>query len=545
MSVAHPPTRHDAGQVTIVNGPSAGTTVCVGDKLTVGRRPENDLRLSDDRVSRFHAVIERRGDYYVIEDLGSKTGTTVDGSTVETARILKAESQLVLGETILHFRTPLTDGVCSSTHGQTRVQEPSAPCIASTSPFQLLPFSAVHVGTSTENQRTWAQLQTLLSLNTAISTELDINCLLDRIVDAVMEAFPAHRAIILTPSEDSGELTVRKRRSASPDAPEPRFSRTIAEQAYAHRKGILTRDAGTDERFGARISIVQENIRSAICSPITHQGDVVGVIYLDTLGVSHAFKDDDLGLLSAIAAPLGAAMHNAVLVSRLKDTAIDTVFRLAAAAEYRDGDTGFHIHRMSDYAHATARALGKSPVFCDQLKLASPMHDIGKIAIPDSILKKAGKLSHEEYEVMKQHPVKGAAILANPQSELMKTAHNIALSHHEKFNGAGYPHGLSGDHIPLEARIVAVADVFDALSSPRCYKPAFDQQKAFGILLEGRATHFDPEVLDAFMDHQEDILAIQAHYRKLEFQTEVPGEDGGPYDFGHRSFHAARSYERR
>jgi putative two-component system response regulator len=234
------------------------------------------------------------------------------------------------------------------------------------------------------------------------------------------------------------------------------------------------------------------------------------------MGITHAFKEEDLRLLTGIGGPAAGAVRNAILHAKLKDTAIDTILRLAVAAEYRDDDTGFHIHRMSDYAEAIARAYGCAEDFCETLKLASPMHDVGKIGIPDSILKKAGKLTKEEMEEMKQHTVKGGAILANSDSELLRMAENIAMTHHEKFDGSGYPHGTKGEEIPIEGRIVAVADVFDALTTKRCYKKAFTLEEAEGILRDGRAKHFDPNVVDCFFSIRERILSIRDHYLDLE-----------------------------
>src|SRR5262249_11959483 len=201
------------------------------------------------------------------------------------------------------------------------------------------------------------------------------------------------------------------------------------------------------------------------------------------------FKEDDLKLLTGIAGPAGGAVKNALLVAQLKNTAVDTILRLAMAAEYRDDDTGFHIHRMSDYAEAIAIELGLNSTFCDTPKLSAPMHDVGKIGIRDAILKKPGRLTADEFEEMKQHTVKGGAILAKSDSDLLRMAENIALTHHEKWDGSGYPHRLCGDDIPIEGRIVAVADVFDALTTKRCYKPAYSVEDAFGEIAQGRGKH--------------------------------------------------------
>jgi len=207
---------------------------------------------------------------------------------------------------------------------------------------------------------------------------------------------------------------------------------------------------------------------------------------------------------------------------------------LARAAEYRDNETGHHVVRVGFYAELIAKALGMKPEYCELIREAAKLHDVGKIGIPDAVLLKTGKLdldefrvmqqhcgmglqvlqqiSPEEYDKLRRHVQVGASILSSVDSPLLAMASQIAMTHHEKWDGSGYPFGLSGEQIPLEGRITAVGDVFDALSSRRPYKPAFPLEKCYAILNEGRGTHFDPKVLDAFMDHRDDAVAIQMKY---------------------------------
>lgn len=196
-----------------------------------------------------------------------------------------------------------------------------------------------------------------------------------------------------------------------------------------------------------------------------------------------------------------------------KSASLETIYRLSKASEYKDEDTGEHILRISQYTSAIARGLGFSAQEIETLLYAAPMHDIGKIGIPDYILLKPAKLDAAEWEIMKQHTVIGARILSKSSSGFMNMAEIIAISHHERWDGGGYPHGLKGDEIPLVGRITALADVFDALTSKRPYKEAFPLEKAFAILREGDGSHFDPTVVEAFFKAQEEILNI-----KLAFQ---------------------------
>ena len=191
---------------------------------------------------------------------------------------------------------------------------------------------------------------------------------------------------------------------------------------------------------------------------------------------------------------------------------LDTVERLAIAAEYKDKITAMHIHRMSQYAAILARGLKMSSEEIDQIHHASRMHDVGKIGIPDEILCKPARLDEPEFEVMRQHTVIGARILANSSSKLLQEGQLIAETHHEWWDGSGYPNGLAGEQIPLCGRICAVADVFDAMTSVRPYKPAYSNDHAYQILRREQGTHFDPRIVDVFFAHLPEITAVQAKY---------------------------------
>jgi two-component system, response regulator RpfG len=184
------------------------------------------------------------------------------------------------------------------------------------------------------------------------------------------------------------------------------------------------------------------------------------------------------------------------------------IWRLARAIEYRDGDTGEHVSRVALISQLIAAGIGLSPQRCRTIYLAAPLHDIGKIAIADAILSKPGKLTHEEMILMREHVTIGARILENGSSDLIKTAELIAQSHHERWDGAGYPDRLSGTDIPIEARVVAIADVFDALCSERPYKKAWPIEKAYAEIIACSGAHFDPRCVAAFRDKWEEIQVI-------------------------------------
>lgn len=188
---------------------------------------------------------------------------------------------------------------------------------------------------------------------------------------------------------------------------------------------------------------------------------------------------------------------------------LDTVRSLVLAAEFKDGDTAAHIDRIGRYSEVVARGLQLAPHEVELIREASPMHDVGKIGVPDSILLKAGPLTPEERKIMQEHPVIGARILQESDAEVLRMGRNIALNHHERWDGGGYPAGLVGREIPLAARICGVVDVFDALTVDRCYRDALSNEVVYEMMEDEREKHFDPMILDVFFEHRTEIERIQ------------------------------------
>lgn len=211
---------------------------------------------------------------------------------------------------------------------------------------------------------------------------------------------------------------------------------------------------------------------------------------------------------------LRKALNDSVKSQRVTEKAfVDTVNRLSVAAEYKNEDTANHIKRVSNYSALIARGLRLSPGKVEIIRYASPMHDVGKIGIPDAMLLKPGKLTDDEWKIMKQHTIIGGRILNGSDSELLQAGEVIALSHHEKWDGSGYPDGLKGEEIPLWGRITAVFDVFDALMSKRPYKEAYSKEKSLTIMKQGRGRHFEPKLVDLFMENLDEAFAIHEKYK--------------------------------
>lgn len=211
------------------------------------------------------------------------------------------------------------------------------------------------------------------------------------------------------------------------------------------------------------------------------------------------------------------AKHLASLVDEqtreIREREKELIFRMSRAAEFRDPETGAHIQRMAHYSQAIASGLGLDDAAQKLILEAAPMHDVGKIGIPDYILLKPGKLTHEEFEVMKGHARLGYELLKDSGSEILRAGAQIAISHHEKFDGSGYPNGLKGHEIPIFGRIVAVADVFDALTSERPYKKAWPLEEACNFLEAGRGKHFDPLCVEALLAKWDHVLEIRRRFK--------------------------------
>jgi putative two-component system response regulator len=201
-----------------------------------------------------------------------------------------------------------------------------------------------------------------------------------------------------------------------------------------------------------------------------------------------------------------------VRMEELRATRLAIVQRLGLAAEYKDNETGLHVIRMSHYARLLGVAAGMNEHEADDLLHAAPMHDVGKIGIPDRILQKAGPLDPDEWKVMQSHATIGGEIIGEHGGGMLALARNIALTHHEKWDGSGYPEGLAGERIPLEGRIVAIADVFDALTSKRPYKAAWSEEEALDYLRKQKGQHFDPALVDLFIEQMPAIRKIRERW---------------------------------
>jgi Response regulator containing a CheY-like receiver domain and an HD-GYP domain len=279
---------------------------------------------------------------------------------------------------------------------------------------------------------------------------------------------------------------------------------------------LLIEDAYNDPRHNAENDRkTGYRTKSVITVPfVGNDGSIIGAYQaINKMTKEAVFTERDLEYLSLAASYAGKSLESVMLHEEIVATQKEIIFRMGEIGESRSKETGNHVKRVAEYSYLLALGLGLPQEEAEKIRMASPMHDIGKVAIPDAVLKKPGKLTDEEYEIMKTHTTIGYNLLKGSNRELLRTAAHIAYEHHEKWDGTGYPRGLKGEEIHLYGRITAVADVFDALGSDRVYKKAWELDRIINLFREERGRHFDPKLVDVFMEQLPRILEARDRYK--------------------------------
>lgn len=288
--------------------------------------------------------------------------------------------------------------------------------------------------------------------------------------------------------------------------------------SFTHNEVVVCNDVSSDSRFNEAIDrqTGYKTYSTLVIPMMGSDGRAIGVIQcINKLSHTHSFSDEDVAVGWMIASFARQTLEVASLQEEIIQTQKEIIVTVSEIGEFRSKETGFHVKRVAEYSALLAELLELPQETVELIRMASPLHDIGKIAIADSILNKPGKLTEDEFNVMKTHTTMGYDMLKYSHREILQTAAIIAHQHHEKYNGKGYPQGLKGDNIHLFGRIVALADVYDALANARCYKPAWDDEKIDTLFKEERGEHFDPQLVDLFFTHKERFLDIRDKYRDV------------------------------
>jgi HD-GYP domain-containing protein (c-di-GMP phosphodiesterase class II) len=334
----------------------------------------------------------------------------------------------------------------------------------------------------------------------------DAQAVSDDVLRAVLDVTGADRGALLmrrdgaATDDDAIQLTAAYTKQAGSHAERFAVSRTIVSDVIGKGVSTFAHDATVDARFKEGQSVIGQRIRSVMCVPLRTSDAILGALYVDTLSGPGRFNDADLELLAAVGNQAGVALHRVRLLGELERLLLDTIRAIAATVDAKDGYTHRHSERVAALSRRLAAEIGEGPDVQAHVELSALLHDVGKIAVPDSILNKPGKLEPEEFAAMKEHPVHGARILANIQSPLVIAILPGVRHHHERWDGTGYPDGLAGEAIPLLGRIIGVADFVDALTSTRSYRGAMTIDETAALIRQGTGRHFDPRIADAALE---------------------------------------------
>ena len=473
-----------------------------GQSIIAGRTAQCDVQIDDPSVSRRHCQIAFTDGVLQIKDLDSANGTFINERPVKEASARPGDL-VRLGAAILEVRDPSASP--TQRPDQTIFVDEST--VESVIQRRIEPSSFDWLSPSAEGKapelallkRAQRHLSTLHKVSEALSTARDMQKLSDVTLRAILDVLSADRgAVVLRRAESTtGEIEVLASRSRAHATERFAVSRTLVANVIAQGVSVFAHDASSDARFSEGQSVIGQRVRSVMCVPLRTTDEILGALYVDSLSGAGRFNESDLELLAAIGNQAGVAMHRVRLVGELERLLLDTIKAIAATIDARDGYTHRHSERVAAFTAQLALEMGLSESERQTAELSALLHDVGKIAVPDSILNKPGRLTPEEFAEMQKHPVHGAQILGNIQSATVKAVLPGVQYHHEKWDGTGYPEGLKAEAIPFLGRLLGVADFYDALTSARAYRGAMPANEAIKLIQDGAGKHFDPAVAAA------------------------------------------------
>jgi HD-GYP domain-containing protein (c-di-GMP phosphodiesterase class II)/pSer/pThr/pTyr-binding forkhead associated (FHA) protein len=469
-----------------------------GQRLRIGRQGDLEVVLNDPSVSRKHAEVAHTPRGWVLRDLGSRNGTFLNEGRVD-----EAGRPLGAGDAIRVGNVPLQATVVEGE----KDAAPAGPCLKTTRSVVKLQAAtrrswerAVEQLTRPDDERLWParRILPLLRAGHYLTQMTSLDELLRTLLGEVVTVLEAQRGAIVLADEATGALRLRAASAAHDRLNLAKcFSQTLAERCYQEGESLLCADVYAEAGLAAATSVAQGTMASVICALLRSPRRRLGVLHLDRGPFQEPFTADDFDLVDAVACYVSVGIESAKMLEQQRDLFLQAATALAQTVELRDEYTGSHTQRVTAYALLLAEELRLSPAERQHLEIAAPLHDIGKIAVADAVLRKPGRLTAEEFELMKAHVSKGAALLAHIPG--LGPMLPIVRHHHERWDGSGYPDGLAGEAIARVARVVAVADAFDAMTSDRPYRPALPTAAAFAELEASAGRHFDPQCVAAFL----------------------------------------------
>ncbi len=499
------------------------------DPLVVGRGEAADIPLLQSKVSRLHCRISFENGFYVIEDLESTNGTWVNNRRVQRAILFhhdriaigNAEFQFALEGDISDETSWVELGETTDTLFGTEIKQP-AEHLAPSSLFLEIPEGEAPPQTE-ELERDLAAICRVIN---SVNAEPHLDKLLETVMDNVMEVTDADRGYLIAAKKVGGPLMplVARNKDTVPPSARNSFSRSIISECYEGGYSILMSDPASREDVSE--SIFSQEIQSIMCVPTCDSEGPVGVLYVDRILGSEQFSERDLKVLTAIANQAGTAIRRAQLSRQVESLFGDAIRTVINLVEATDEYTYSHSERVTAVALLIADLCPIEKAQKQGLEIGGLLHDVGKLAVEPKILYKPGALDKSEYEQVKQHPAAGAAIFKNIENAEVIT--DVVRHHHERWDGDGYPDGLAAEDISLPARVMALADSFDSMASDRPYKKALPHSEIIDELQRGKATQFDPDLVERFVDALEDDKIFQSRieelYRRKEQKVEATGK---------------------
>ena len=506
-------------EFVVRSGKEVGRTVALntGQTIALGRLKGCDVVVDDEAASRRHCTITARETLCVLADLQSANGTFVNERRIATTELQKSD-KIRIGSTVIELLDTAVPG--SGVHGPhsttslSIVEARSHTLVQrAVDPTKLEFLTQVSRRKDDADLLASAQkyLTTLHKVSEILSRASSVEALFDSILSAILEVSGGDRAaILMRPPEGTGnevDMVAVRTRDGEPTGAVT-LSRTVVNDVFEKGISAFTDDALADERYVGGESIVRQRIRSVMCAPMRTTDQILGVLYVDS-HVAREFSEAELELLAAVGNQAGIALHRAKLMAEVERLFLDVMKAIASIIDAKDGYTHKHSERVAAFGVRLARHLGFDADSRSVVELSGLLHDVGKIGVPDAILNKPGKLTDSEFKEMRLHPLHGARILSNIQSQKVVSLLPGVKYHHERWDGKGYPEGLAGEEIPFLGRLLGVADFLDALTSDRSYRKGLPLEEALQMVkdLEGQA--FDPVVVKAAVElHEKGELAL-------------------------------------
>jgi putative nucleotidyltransferase with HDIG domain len=500
-----------------LNGAYKGQAWESSDLLRVGRHELSEIVLDDTSVSRHHAEVRATERGWRVRDLGSTNGTRLNGVRLSNGQWpLRVRDFLQFGEVAV---------VVEALEEEVEHNTPSPTDSSLTPPPDLRVEGATRLSWDQAMEglafdlnscpRIGEQLAALLRAGHHLGHIEKEDDLLHSVLEDAVAVLDAQRGAIVLAESPGNRLQLKalvtgrnEPKAAANGRPEPSsrftYSQSLALRSFQRGESVLCQRVEDDEELSLAKSIAEGAMGSVVCVLLRTPRKRLGVLHLDRSPWQKPFTMDDLRLADGLAASVSAGIECAQLLRKQRDLFLDTITVLAQAVEMRDHYTGGHTLRVSTYSVMLAQHLRMTPAEVELIRTGTPLHDIGKIGIDDAILRKPDRLTPEEFEAMKLHTVKGAEIIDTvPDLWPIKP---IVRSHHERWDGRGYPDGLAGESIPALARVVALADAFDAMTSDRPYRKGMAASVAFTEIEKQAGRQFDPRFAAAFLEMRESVL---------------------------------------